>query len=533
MKTDIRNIFNTVVVLVVIIAAGLFYWNDLKNDHSEKIGTDISSEKTTLKIGTQEFVTVGNYRIRTVMDPITSIVGMNTLSVWVRDQNNQPVDPIQGRAVAQFESNSNGLSKNISIELKTMQPGHLQGSVTLKDAGEWVLVIDVETESLGHGDLILSFNTGEAGLSQIVATPEGISHYTCSMHPSVKSATPGSCPICSMKLVPITFDDVKSKTITIDNRRKQMIGVETAKVIHRDLRKDIRAVGRVTYDERRMSNVTLKFDAWIGDLSSDYVGAQVKKGEVLFTVYSPELLAAQQEYLETLKRLARRGPEDSLLIAARQRLKLWDMSSWEIKQLEKRGRPREFIPIYASSNGTVVEKNVNQGSAVKMGETLFRIADLSQVWIDAEVYEADLELIREGMAATITLPYLPSQTIEATVDFIYPYLEGDSRTARIRLNVDNDSGALKPDMYAEVKLIAEFGHRLVVPEEAVMIAGDSRVVFIDLGEGKLKPVKIKTGQRVHGFIEVVDGLELGDSVVTSGNFLIAAETRLKAGIDQW
>jgi Cu(I)/Ag(I) efflux system membrane fusion protein len=336
-----------------------------------------------------------------------------------------------------------------------------------------------------------------------------------------------------MDLVPVTFDEVSSKTITIDNRRRQMIGVETERVFVRDLRKDIRAVGHVTYDERRLSKVTLKFDAWVGELFANYVGAQVNKGEVLFMVYSPELLAAQQEYLETLKRLARRGSEDSLVKAARQRLKLWDMSSWEIKELEKRGRPNEYVAIYAATSGTVVAKNIEQGSAVKMGETLFRIADLSQVWVEAEVYEADLELIREGMAATITLPYLPSQTYEATVDYIYPYLEADSRTARIRLNLENTDGALKPDMYAEVKLVADFGHRLVVPEEAVMIAGESRVVFVDLGEGKLKPVKIKTGRRGQGFIEVIDGLKPGDTVITSGNFLIAAETKLKAGIDQW
>jgi len=503
-------------------------------------GTPLSSSnvisKSTLqisKLGAQEFVTVGNYRMRAVLDPITPEVGTHTLSVWVHDQNDQPVDPVQARAIAQLEQDSNELPVNIPIELQSIQPGHFQGTVTLEKAGKWVLAVDVETESMGHGDLVLGFKTGEPGLYQIVSTPEGISHYTCSMHPSVKSATPGTCPICSMDLVPVTHEEVASKTITIDNRRRQMIGVETDKVTHRDLRKDIRAVGRVTYDERRLSNVTLKFDAWVGELSADFVGAQVKKGEVLFTVYSPELLSAQQEYLETLKRLARRGPGDSLLNAARQRLKLWDMTSWEIKALEKRGKPREYIPIYASSSGTIVEKNVEEGSAVKMGESLLRIADLSQVWIEAEVYEADLELVREGMAATITLPYLPSQTIEATVDYIYPYLEGDSRTARIRLNLDNANGALKPDMYAEVKLVAEFGHRLVVPEEAVMIAGDSRVVFVDLGQGKLKPVKIKMGRRGNGFIEIIDGLELGDTIVTSGNFLIAAETKLKAGIDQW
>jgi Cu(I)/Ag(I) efflux system membrane fusion protein len=503
-------------------------------------GTPLSPKKASskpavqiTKLDSSAFITVGNYRMRVALDPMTPKVGLHTLSVWVNDENDQSIDPIQARAVVQLERETNELPVNIPIELQQIQGGHLQGNFTLTEAGDWLLVVDVETESMGHGDLILGLKTNEPGLSQIVSTPEGVSHYTCSMHPSVKSATPGTCPICSMDLVPVTFDEVSSKTITIDNRRRQMIGVETERVFVRDLRKDIRAVGHVTYDERRLSKVTLKFDAWVGELFANYVGAQVNKGEVLFMVYSPELLAAQQEYLETLKRLARRGSEDSLVKAARQRLKLWDMSSWEIKELEKRGRPNEYVAIYAATSGTVVAKNIEQGSAVKMGETLFRIADLSQVWVEAEVYEADLELIREGMAATITLPYLPSQTYEATVDYIYPYLEADSRTARIRLNLENTDGALKPDMYAEVKLVADFGHRLVVPEEAVMIAGESRVVFVDLGEGKLKPVKIKTGRRGQGFIEVIDGLKPGDTVITSGNFLIAAETKLKAGIDQW
>ena len=516
-----------------MISAGSFYWNAVHRNGANKMESDSSMEPMTSKLGHKDFVTVGNFRIRAELNPSTPEVGDNTLSVKVRDQDNQVVDSVHVRAVAQLEQDSSNSSINVPIELQSMQPGQFQGNFNLEMAGEWALAIDVEAASLGHGDLILGFKTGEPGLEQIVSTPEGISHYTCAMHPSVKSATPGSCPICSMDLIAVTREDVASNSITIDNRRRQMIGIETEKVTHIDLSKDIRAVGQVTYDERSLSNVTLKFDAWVGELFADYVGAQVNKGDVLFTVYNPELFAAQQEYLETLKRLARRGENDSLLVAARQRLKLWDMSSWEIKALEKRGYPIEYVPIYATSTGTVVEKNVEEGGAIKMGETLFRIADLSQVWVEAEVYEADVEIIHEGMDATITMPYLPSKIIEATVDYIYPYLEGDSRTARIRLNLDNTNGELKPDMYAEVKLTAVFGHRLAVPEQAVMFAGDSRVIFVDLGEGKLKPVKVKIGRRVNGFIEIIDGLKLGDTIVTSGNFLIASETKLKAGIDQW
>lgn len=531
MKRNNRLRIGLFIVALVVVSASVFYVFEFQ-DHS--MNTKVTEDRSVSMLDAQEFVTVGNYRLRVELDPVTPVVGMqHTLSVWVHDQNNRVIDSVQARAVAQLDQAANEVPMNIPIELQSTQSNNLQGYVTFTHPGDWALVVDVESENLGHGDLVLGLTTGQKGLGQIISTPEGISHYTCSMHPSVKSATPGSCPICSMNLVPITYKEVTSKTITIDNRRKQMIGVETEAVTHRDLVGNIRAVGQVTYDQRRMSEVTLKYDAWIGDLHTDYVGAEVKKGEVLFTVYSPELLAAQQEYLETLKRLARRGPEDSLVKAARQRLKLWDMSSWEIDRLEKRGEPSEYVPIYSPTKGTIVEKNVDDGSAVMQGRTLLRIADLSQVWVEAEIYEADLELVQEGMKATISLPYLPTQIFTATIDYIYPYLHNDSRTGRIRLNLDNTKGVLKPDMYAEVQLVVNYGHRLVVPEEAVMIAGSSRVVFVDVGQGKLKPVKIKTGKRVQEYIEVLEGLKFGDIVVTSGNFLIAAETKLKAGLDQW
>jgi Cu(I)/Ag(I) efflux system membrane fusion protein len=324
-----------------------------------------------------------------------------------------------------------------------------------------------------------------------------------------------------------------TKTIIVDSRRRQLIGLETSTVTHYDLVKTIRAIGRVTYDERLLTKIALKYDAWIGELDVNYVGAPVLRGQRLFSIYSPELLAAQQEYLEARKRLSRRHSDDSLLNAARQRLKLWDLSDSEISALEVRGTPREYVPISAPADGVVVAKHIDSGSAAKRGQTLLQIADLRKVWIEADVYEADIDLIREGMSATIQLPYLPDRTFAAVVDFVYPYLDKASRTGRLRLTLDNADGALKPDMYAEVSLNADIGHRLAVPEDAVIFAGESRVVFVDVGAGHLKPVRIKTGQHAAGLIEVTDGLSLGDVIVTSGNFLIAAETKLKAGIDQW
>ena len=496
MKANRKRIVGLFVVLIAIIGSGFIYWNFYHDQSAETMESDASLARFTS----------GPFEVGIAVDPSIPRVGDNQLIIEVRDADGTPISDVNIDAIAEMPAMGAMSAMRSHANFTEVSKGRYEGDVNLEMRGEWPLTVRIKDPKRGDVRLQFDFATDREGF--ILAA--------------------GGTPVGS---VSISSDD--TGVITIDNRRRQMIGVETDSATHRNLIRNIRAVGHVTYDERRLSKVTLKFDAWVGELFADYLGAHVKKGEVLFTVYSPELLAAQQEYLETLKRLARRGPDDSLLKAARQRLNLWDMSSWEIEALEKRGQPREYVPIYAPASGTIVEKTVEKGSAVKMGETLLRIADLSQVWVEAEVYEADLELIRAGMAAMITLPYLPSHIFEATVDYIYPYLEGDSRTGRIRLNLDNTHGVLKPDMYAEVKLAVDLGHRLVVPEEAVMFAGDSRIVFVDLGEGKLKPVKIKTGRRAQGYIEVLDGLKFDDTIVTSGNFLIASETKLKAGIDQW
>ena len=289
----------------------------------------------------------------------------------------------------------------------------------------------------------------------------------------------------------------------------------------------------MTYDERLLSQVTLKFDGYVGDLVADYVGAPITEGQVLFTIYSPELVSAQQEYLETRNRRSDRGADDTLLRAARQRLQLWDMSAEDIRTLEQRGVPQDYVAIRAPRTGTLIDRHIADGSAARTGQTLLSIADLSRVWIEADVYEADLELVTVGTPVTVKLPYLPEQAFTAIVEYVYPFLQGNTRTGRVRLTLDNAEGALKPEMYAELSLHAPLGHRLSVPEEAVVVAGKSRVVFVDLGGGRLRPSIIQTGRRADGYVEVLDGLALGDRVVTSGNFLVAAEARLKAGIDQW
>jgi Cu(I)/Ag(I) efflux system membrane fusion protein len=441
------------------------------------------------------------------IEPRRVRVGENRLILDVRDEGGNPVTDIRVDAFAQMPAMGAMPAMRAPADLEQLAPGRYEGSMDLSMRGEWPLTITIDRPE-DEDDRRLQFD--------LATDREGL------------TIAAGGAPVGGN---PAAVEGADA--VTIDNRRRQMIGVEIGEVIQRDLTKIIRAVGEVTYDERRLSHVVLKFDGYIGDLEADYVGAPVSKGQVLFTVYSPELLAAQQEYLETLKRRRERGAEDSVLRAARQRLRLWDMAPDEIDALEHRGAPQDYVPIYAPRAGTLVERNIADGSAAPEGQSLLTIADLSTVWVDAEVFEADLELVRPGMAATVRLPYLPGETYAGTVEYVYPYLEGDSRTGRVRLSLDNPQGLLKPAMYAEVALEAEFGRRLTVPEEAIIVAGDSRVVFVDLGGGRLNPVRIKTGRRAQGYVEVLEGLAVGDTVVTSGNFLIAAETRLKTGIQQW
>lgn len=488
--------------------------------------TAVSKAESNNKI-----IEAGKYRVEVRIEPDPPRVGKNKLTVIVKDKSGQFITGAKVRAVAQMPAMGAMSAMNAPADMSETSAGVYTGEFELGMSGEWPMAVDIETESLGHGDLTFNMATGNMSLELATATPGGISHYTCSMHPSVKSATPGTCPICSMNLMPVTKKELQSGSISMDARRRQLIGVTTGLVQEKQLIQTIRAAGRVNYDETRLTDITLKFNGWIGKLTADFIGASVKKGHTLFSVYSPELLSAQQEYLETLRR--RKNKNDPLLKASRRRLALWDITPAQIRQLEKRGTPVEYLPIKSPANGTVVEKTIFAGSAVKAGQKLLRIADLSTVWIEGEIYEYEIPSVKVGMEALVVLPELANKTLPGKVTYIYPYLQGDTRTAKVRVELDNRDGILKPDMYTRLHLKVDLGIRLVVPESAVLYAGESRVVFIDLGNGQLQPRKIKTGLRNADDIEVLEGLQSGEKVVTSGNFLIAAESKLKAGIDQW
>jgi Cu(I)/Ag(I) efflux system membrane fusion protein len=366
-----------------------------------------------------------------------------------------------------------------------------------------------------------------------------IAYYTCSMHPSVHSAIPGTCPICGMDLVPVTEQEAATATIRIDAARRQEIGVKTERVARQPLSTEVRAVGRVVYDETLLSDVTLRIGGYIGRLDVDEPGQYVGRGDTLFTLYSQELYAAQQELLSAVRSqqaaasTAAPGRADYLVEAARTRLRLWDLAPHQIDQVAATGEPIEYVPILSPASGYVVEKNVVQGAAVRPGERLFRIAGMDRVWVEGEVYESDLPVVAVGQRATVTLPYAPGQSYTGEVSFIYPFLQGATRTARIRIALANPNLDLKPDMYAEVTIQRDLGERLTVPEQAILYAGERSFVFLDLGDGRLRPNEVQTGLVTGESIEILSGLEPGDVIVTSGNFLVAAEARLKLAIEQW
>lgn len=367
---------------------------------------------------------------------------------------------------------------------------------------------------------------------------ESDTYYTCPMHPSVHSTTPGQCPICGMNLVAVTRSS-ESAAVDIGVERAQRIGVKTTVVERVAFAPEVRTLGRVTYDETRLTDITVKFAGFIGTLHADSPGKHVERGEPLFEIYSPELYAAEQEYLAAIasSRVARdtAAPHraDYLIDAARQRLRLWDLTDDQITAIARSGKPLREVPILSPVTGHVVEKDVVAGASVEAGQRLLRIADLSTVWIEADVYESDVGLIHVGDHARVVLPHLQDREIDAVVSFVYPWLESATRTARVRLRVDNESFALKPDMYADVIFATDLGEQLAVPENAVLYAGDKRYVFVELGAGRFEPRAVKLGRRSGDQVAILDGLMAGESIVTSGNFLVAAESRLKVALEDW
>jgi Cu(I)/Ag(I) efflux system membrane fusion protein len=372
---------------------------------------------------------------------------------------------------------------------------------------------------------------GEAG---------GHHYYTCGMHPWVIEPKPGNCPICGMKLVPL--DPAKfSGEITIDPVVSQNIGVRVEKVALGSETGSIRTVGTVTYDETRLTDVNLKVSGWIEKLRVNSMGAPVKRGQPLFDLYSPDLYSAEEEYL-----LARRASQrigtgagssasglgSDLLESARIKLSLFDISNAQIAALEARGKPLKNMTVSSPQSGVVIEKQAFEGMKVTPGMTMYRIADLSRVWVMATVYEYQSQQIKVGQRATMTLTYLPGEQLEGKVAYIYPYLDERTRQVNVRLEFPNPGLKLKPGMYATVVFQGtEAPSRVLVSRSAVIDTGERQVAFVALGGGRFEPRTVRMGAETEdGKVEILDGLKPGDEVVVSGQFLIDSEARMREAL---
>jgi multidrug efflux pump subunit AcrA (membrane-fusion protein) len=326
--------------------------------------------------------------------------------------------------------------------------------------------------------------------------------------------------------------------ISISPEKQQLIGIKIEEVSPRKLVKDIRTVGIVDMDERKIEYVHVKFSGWIKDMFV-YEGQYVKRGDPLFTVYSPDLVSSQEEYLIALK-----GKEDldkspfsevssganSLVEAARRRFQLWDISEGELKGIEKTGKPITYMTIHSHTSGYVTKRMMFPGMHLAEGENVIQMADFSTIWVVADVYEYELPLVKEGDMATLELSYYPGEKFAGKVMYVYPTVESTTRTAKVRFEFPNPGNKLKPGMYANVKLETNMGERLSVAEDAVIDTGERKLVFIASGDGYFSPREIKVGQKAEGYYEVIAGLKEGEKVVKSAAFFVDSESRLKAAL---
>ena len=390
-----------------------------------------------------------------------------------------------------------------------------------------------------------------AGLSsQQSATPAApgerkVLYWYDAMNPQRTYDKPGKAPD-GMDLLPkyaegdeAAMSKLPVGTVKISAQKQQLIGVRTATVQREELVRTLRTVGQVTADERTLVRIHLKVSGWIENVYADYVGQLLKKGQPLFTIYSPDLVATQEEYL-----IAKRGEtalgnsqfsevaqgSKSLLNSARARLKLWDISDEQIKKLDESRQMSRTMTYYSPTDGFILERKAYPQTAITPDTDLYTIADLSNIWINAEVYEFEVPYIRVGQTAQAQLSYYPGKTYTGKVTYIYPTVDPVARTVKVRLELPNPKYELKPQMFANVEFKIDYGKQILLPQEALLDSGQKQYVFLAHGDGMFEPRQVETGAKLDGKVLITSGLKPGDTVVLSGNFLIDSESRLKSAM---
>ncbi len=396
-------------------------------------------------------------------------------------------------------------------------------------------------------DLVPVYEAPEEVAPKEAAAQKGrkVKFYVDPMNPQNIASRPGKAP-CGMDMVPVYEDDAAAAAegaIAVNPNTLQSMGVRTAPVEVRKLSRTIRAVGRVTYDERRLTQVNTKVDGWVESLFVNVTGDPIRKGQPLLSIYSPELVSGQREYLLSLKNLKSlqkssfpdlAATSRKLMEASRRRLEYWDISAAQINELEKTGQVRKTLTLTSPVNGVVTKRLVTRGQFVQVGAPLLEVADLSEIWVEADIYEYELPWIKVGQHAAMTLTYLPGEVYHGRLEYLYPYLSGTTRTARVRLKFPNPGFKLKPEMYAQVEISSPLPQPVVaVPSEAVLDSGERQLVFVALGQGRFEPRPVKLGVEAgDGWYQVLSGLKGGEEVVTSAQFLLDSESRIREAVSR-
>jgi len=408
------------------------------------------------------------------------------------------------------------------------------------------------------------------------AKPADVNYYTCTMHPSVRSHDPkAKCPICSMDLVPVakkgaaapashqhsghmanmpgmptepgtnapdaSLSDAPTE-FNVPVQRQQQIGVTYAAVEKRPLSLTVRAVGTVAYDKQRHWDYVARVEGYVKKLFVFSRGELIEKDAPILTLYSPDLLTTQNEFVDVLKtrdEAKAKGNQavlqstERLVESAKQRLRLWNISDDQILELEKTRKPQEFLTLQSPFKGVVQDLGVDQGRRVIVGDHLVDIADLSVMWVWAQFYQDELPLLKQGLPVTVTTSAYPGEKFTGKISLIDPFINDALRTARVRIDVENPDLKFRPDMYVDVELTVDMGEGLAVPVPAVLPTGKHNIVFVDKGEGKLEPRFVELGRKYGDFYEVKSGLKNAERVVTSANFLIDAEAKVQGALKSW
>src|SRR5438552_2002088 len=411
-----------------------------------------------------------------------------------------------------------------------------------------------------------SRQTGSSGNSNI-------DYWTCTMHPSVHSKTPGKCPICSMDLVPVmkqtssaspsAFEPASgggsmqgmagmpgmqsggrpsgapSHEFIVPVERQQQIGVTYAGVERKPLRHTIRSVGMVVPDKGRNWQFVSRVDGYIQKLHVTAPGEIVEKDVPLLSIYSPDLLSTEREFVELLrmrdeaKTPAARETPDRLIQSAKRRLQLWNVTEDQINELQKNRRASETLTLLSPFRGVVQSVPVEQGKSVKVGDLLVEVADLSVVWVWADFYENELSMLQTGQKIAVTAKSYPGEKFDGTISLINPFVDEAKRTAKVRIDIPNPEFKLRPGMYVNAELAMDMGEALTVPVSAIMPTGDRNIVFVDKGEGKLEPRIVRLGSKYGDIYEVQSGLQESERVIASANFLIDAESKVQGALKEF